>query len=61
MENTKDEFYNLILEKYLNEGINYHANTISKADIGDLQQLASDSFYEGFLCANNINNLKLKK
>ena len=33
------------LEVYLREGINYQANTIKKADRGDLEQLSADSFH----------------
>jgi uncharacterized protein YdeI (YjbR/CyaY-like superfamily) len=37
------------LEEYLNNGIDYCTNTIKNADVGDLQQLASDSFHKGVL------------
>jgi len=42
-----DHFEN-VSEKYLNEGINYSANTIKRADQEDLEQLASDSFETGW-------------
>ena len=47
---TKEEIdhFESASEKYLNEGINYSANTIKKADQGDLEQLASDSFETGW-------------
>ena len=47
----EDDVYNFELSKYLNDGINYSSNTISKADIGDLQQLAADSFFYGYMLA----------
>jgi hypothetical protein len=40
--------YNNELEEYLSEGINYQANTINKAERGDLEQLAADSFHTGW-------------
>lgn len=46
-----DEVYETELNNYLNDGINYGANTIKNADIGDLQQLAADSFFYGYLLA----------
>lgn len=48
--NTEKETkaYDKEVEKYLKEGINYHANTIKKADQDDLEQLAADSFHEGW-------------
>jgi len=36
------------LEEYLSEGIDYQANTIMKADKGDLEQLSADSFHTGW-------------
>jgi hypothetical protein len=47
----EDEVYETELNNYLNDGINYGANTIKNADIGDLQQLAADSFFYGYLLA----------
>ena len=43
--------YDKELEEYLSEGIDYHANTIMKADKGDLEQLSADSFHAGWLKA----------
>ena len=40
--------YDELLEVYLSEGINYDANTISKAERGDLEQLAADSYWQGW-------------
>ena len=40
--------YEQEVEKYLAEGINYGANTIKNADPLDLEQLAADSFAEGW-------------
>ena len=37
-----------LLDNYLDNGIDYRANTIIKADVGDLQQLASDSYQQGW-------------
>ena len=39
MANNENSNYNEMLEKYLNEGIDYNTNTIQKADRGDLEQL----------------------
>jgi len=44
----EDKKYNEELEDYLGEGIDYQANTISRADQGDLEQLAADSFWTGW-------------
>ena len=46
-----DERYESELAAYLNDGIDYGANTISKADPGDLEQLAADSFFAGYKAA----------
>jgi len=34
--------------EYLINGINYDANTIKNADAADIEQLATDSFFEGW-------------
>lgn len=39
--------YEEALEEYLDNGINYNANTIKNADVDDLKQLAADSFFYG--------------
>lgn len=44
---TENDIYERGLILYLNEGINYTANTIKNADVEDLKQLASDSFHAG--------------
>lgn len=46
-----DERYEAELAAYLEDGINYNANTIGKADQGDLEQLAADSFWYGYKAA----------
>lgn len=46
-----DERYEAELDAYLNDGINYGANTIRKADQGDIEQLAADSFFAGYKAA----------
>lgn len=46
-----DERYEAELATYLNDGIDYNANTIGKADQGDLEQLAADSFFAGYKAA----------
>lgn len=46
-----DKRYESELAAYLNDGVNYGANTISKADQGDLEQLAADSFFAGYRAA----------
>jgi hypothetical protein len=46
-----EEKYNKLLEEYLDDGINYQANTIRKANSDDLAQLASDSFHQGYITA----------
>lgn len=46
-----DEKYNEALEEYLGDGINYNATGIKCADEDSLQQLAADSFHEGFIHA----------
>jgi hypothetical protein len=43
--------YDKLLEVYLEDGINYEANTIKKADIDDLKQLAADSYFYGWHAA----------
>ena len=40
--------YNKKLEDYLQNGVDYLANTISNAEIEDLQQLISDSYFQGW-------------
>jgi hypothetical protein len=42
--------YKELLEKYLADGIDYNCkdNSISKAEQGDLEQLASDSYFTGW-------------
>ena len=47
-ENKEVTRYDLMLEKYLIEGISYDANTICKADKADLEQLAADSYWQGW-------------
>jgi len=54
-DNKKVSRYDLMLEKYLIEGISYDANTISKADKGDLEQLAAGSYWQGWQDANSEN------
>ena len=50
------------LERYLSEGINYNANTISNANEDDLKQLSSDSFYYGvYFALNEVQKRKLLK
>ena len=39
------------VEIYLEEGIDYNANTILLADEGDVKQLAYDSFWKGWVKA----------
>jgi hypothetical protein len=51
MDDEKSK-YNTMLEKYLSEGIDYTANTIFKAEQGDLEQLAADSYWQGWQDAN---------
>lgn len=46
-----DERYEAELAAYLNDGIDYGANTIGKADQGDLEQLAADSYFAGYKAA----------
>jgi len=46
-----DERYEAELAAYLEDGINYGANTICKADQGDIEQLAADSFWYGYKAA----------
>jgi hypothetical protein len=46
-----DERYEAELAAYLKDGIDYGANTIGKADQGDLEQLAADSFFAGYRAA----------
>lgn len=46
-----DERYEAELAAYLKDGIDYGANTIGKADPGDLEQLAADSFFAGYKAA----------
>jgi hypothetical protein len=46
-----DEIYESSLAAHLNDGINYGANTICKADQGDIKQLAADSFWYGYKAA----------
>ena len=48
--------YDKELEEYLEEGINYGANTIKNADHGDLEQLAADSFHTGWYKAMEYFN-----
>lgn len=56
------EYYNNGLNDFLEDGIDYNANTIYKADKGDLQQLAVDSFHAGYLHANKETSIgQLKK
>lgn len=43
----EDKRYEVALERYLNEGIEYSANTIKNAAVDDLKQLAADSFCYG--------------
>jgi len=52
------EKYQKALNEYLNNGINYSANTIKNADVDDLQQLAADSFYYG--CVFGLNHINSK-
>lgn len=47
----EDEKYNEALEDYLGNGINYQATGIKAAEVDGLQQLAADSFAEGFFHA----------
>jgi len=43
------------LNEYLDNGINYQANTIGYADIEDLKQLSADSFFHGFMYASSVS------
>jgi len=54
-DNKKVSKYDEMLEIYLNEGINYSANTIKKAKQGDLEQLAADSYWQGWQDVNSEN------
>lgn len=49
----EDAIYEKVLKDYLDDGIECGANTIRNADVADLQQLASDSFFHGALYAVN--------
>ena len=40
--------YDKKLENYLQHGVDYGANTISKTKIEDLQQLIADSYFQGW-------------
>lgn len=53
--------YDIALEKYLNNGIDYWANTIVKADQGDLEQLAADSYWQGWQDNQSSEIKSLKK
>lgn len=52
--------YEEALKKYLENGINYGANTIKNADQEDLEQLTSDSFFYGALYALEMMEKKGK-
>lgn len=53
-KNTMENNYERELEIYLNEGINYGANTIKNADPEDLKQLASDSSHRGWTSSGSV-------
>ncbi len=40
--------YEYRLKIYVEDGIDYDASTLKKADKGDLEQLAADSFWTGW-------------
>lgn len=43
--------YDEALEEYLREGINYNATPVKMCNKEDLEQLAADSFFEGYRSA----------
>ena len=47
MDKEKYDLLDKATDFYLDDGINYGANTIASADEGDVRQLASDSFFYG--------------
>ena len=52
-----EDKHRYLLEEYLEDGIDYSANTIIKSDEDDLKQLAADSFETGWNeCLKHINN-----
>ena len=51
--------YDEALNEYLDNGINYCANTIIHADDEDLEQLAADSFFSG--CAFILKELQKRE
>ncbi len=51
---TKEEKIQEALEEYLREGINYNATPVKMCNKEDLEQLAADSFFEGYRAANKL-------
>lgn len=47
-EQNENEVFEKKQAEYLSDGINYDANTICKADKEDLEQLAADSYFQGW-------------
>lgn len=56
MTKEEEKVYEKELDYYLENGIDYYANTIIKADNGDLEQLSADSFHEGWNKAKEYFN-----
>ena len=51
---NEEKYFEKKQSEYLSDGINYEANTICKADKEDLEQLAADSYFQGWIDARDF-------